>query len=210
MISQMTFKGHDGGGWNIDLGEYERFSLQGANFIDDIIVGAWNQSSHRTDNMKSADLCRPNHMRNCQYASKTQIKLMGGSVVTLIPANVSQADCTLRISFQNLSYDTALSNVRFFAFDGLDINNPPEDIIVCAFERTASVINIDRFSDAPGDGGAWDEGKGIGGAANALICSPHVSASIHYFYIGLSWKPTSPADTKPNRAIAVKLNFNVN
>jgi len=139
----------------------------------------------------STDLCTPNHMRNCKYISPTQVSLMGNPAVTLDPANVGQNDCTTRWTYQDDTMNTVLSNVRFFFYDGSNPANPPSGVIVCAFEHAGTAINKDRASDNPGDGGAWDSSKGIGGLSNALKCSDQPSASIHNFYFGISISPAS-------------------
>ncbi len=90
-----------------------------------------------------------------------------------------------------------------FAYDGSIPANPPVGLKVLAFERRSDAILKDRDSDTPGDGGAWDSVKGIGGAANALICSERNSAATHYFYFGLSVSPTS----KGQKSAKLRLEF---
>ncbi len=191
MADVYTQKGFDGAGWNIDLsGNY--LSPQGANFGDGVSVSGFQESNHKSNSGMSSDLCTPDHIRNCKYVSPTQVSLMGGAPVTLNETNVGDIDCSVRRSYQDdTPVSTALSNIRLFAFDGSVPANPPTGVTVLAFERTGSGINKDRISDTPGDGGAWDSAKGIGGSANALDIPDRASASTHYFYFGISMSPTS-------------------
>ncbi|NOZ68032.1 MAG: hypothetical protein GXP46_01985 [Deferribacteres bacterium] len=184
-------KGYDGVGWNIDITSTDRVGFNAANFGESISVGTFQDSTHKTDSTMSTDLCSPDHIRNCKYISPTEVSLMGGAAVTLDTTNVGQNDCTLQWSYQDDTVNTALSNVRFFFYDAVDPANAPAGVIAVAFEHDGAAINKDRVSDTPGDGGAWDSSKGIGGNANALICSDQASASIHNFYIGISLSPTS-------------------
>ncbi len=204
MADVFTRDGHDGTGWNISIGTADYISPMGGNFGDGISVGGFQDSTHKTDGAMSSDLCTPDHIRNVKYISPTEVSLMGGAPVTLNETNVGEADCTLRWSYQDdTPVNTALSNVRLFAYDGVDPANAPQGVTVLAFERTSTGIYKDRVSDTPGDGGAWDSSKGIGGSANALICSDRASASIHYFYFGLSMSPTS----KGQKTAKLRLEF---
>lgn len=192
MADVFTRKGFDGSGWNITVGALDYIAPMGANFGNGISVSGFQDSTHATDGSMSSDLCTPNHMRNTKYVSPTQVSLMGGVPVTLNESNVGDTDCTLRWSYaDDAPANTALSNVRLFAYDGSNPATPPSGIKALAFERRATGILKDRVSDTPGDGGAWDSSKGIGGSANALICSERTSAATHYFYFGLSMSPTS-------------------
>ena len=204
MADVFTRDGFDGTGWLISLGVSDYLSPQGAAFGDGISVGGFQDSNHKTDGAMSSDLCTPNHVRNCKYISPTEVSIMGGAAVALNETNVGDTDCTLRWSYtDDTPLSTALSNVLLFAYDGVAPANPPTGVTVLAFERTAAQIYKDRSSDAPGDGGAWDSTKGIGGSANALICSARASAATHYFYFGLSMSPTS----KGQKTAKLRLEF---
>ena len=204
MADVFTRKGFDGSGWNIDLGDSDFLAPMGVNFGNGISVAGFQSSSHKTDSGMTTDGCDPDHVRNCKYISPTQVSLMEGAPVTLNQTNVGENDCTLRWSYADDSpVNTALSNVFLFAYDGAIPANPPTGLKVLAFERRSDTILKDRDSDAPGDGGAWDAMKGIGGAANALICAERNSASTHYFYFGISVSPTS----KGQKSAKLRLEF---
>jgi hypothetical protein len=192
MADVFTRIGFDGSGWNIDLGVSDYLAPQGAEFGDGISVAGFQESNHKTDSGMTVDGCDPLHVRNCKYVAPTQVSLMGGEAITLDETNVGDSDCTLRWSYaDDAPVNTALSNVLLSAYDGTTPATPPVGCKVLAFERRSTGILKDRLSDTPGDGGAWDSAKGIGGSANALICSERTSAATHYFYFGLSISPTS-------------------
>jgi hypothetical protein len=206
MAEIFAVDGYDGTGWNISILDTDRIGFNGANFGDSISVGAFQDSTHKTDGAMSADGCDPNHMRNCKYSSPAQVSLMGAAAVDLTPANVGQNDCTTRWSYQDDTVNTTLSNVRLFAYNAVDPAVAPVGVIVCAFERAAAAINKDRVSDTPGDGGAWDSAKGIGGNANALMLDDQAAAAIHNFYVGISVSPTSKG---LKTAVRTRLEFDV-
>jgi hypothetical protein len=204
MADVFTRKGFDATGWNIDLGVSDYLAPMGANFGDGLSVGGFQDSSHKTDSGMSTDGCTPDHIRNCKYVSATHVSLMGGGAVALNNTNVGDSDCTVRWSYaDNAPVNTALSNVRLFAYDGSTPATPPVGCKVVAFERRSTGVLKDCVSDTPGDGGAWDSSKGIGGSANALICSDRTAAATHYFYFGLSMSPTS----KGQKSAALRLEF---
>jgi hypothetical protein len=189
MADVFTRKGYDGTAWNITLGGSDYLSPQGASFGDGISVGAFQDSTHKTDSGMSSDGCTPNHMRDCKYVSTTTVSLNGGGAVTLTIGNVAETDCTLEWNYtDDTPTSTALSNVLMFAYDGADVNNPPSGITVVAFERETSAIYKDTTA---GVGYAWDSANGIGGLANALNCSDRSTASGHDYYFGISMSPTS-------------------
>ncbi|MEW6485788.1 MAG: hypothetical protein AB1423_14445 [Pseudomonadota bacterium] len=204
MADVFTRKGFDGTGWNIAFADTDYLAPMGASFGDGVSVGGFQDSNHKTDSGMTTDGCDPDHVRNCKYISPTQVSLMGGAAVTLNETNVAETDCSLRWSYaDDTPVNTALSNVLLFAFDGVTPADPPVGCKVLAFERTAAAILKDRVSDTPGDGGAWDSSKGIGGSGNALICSTRTSVAVHYFYFGLSVSPTS----KGQKNAALRLEF---
>jgi hypothetical protein len=204
MADVFTKKGFDGSAWDIDLGASDYLAPMGAAFGNGISVGGFQDSNHKTDSGMTADGCDPDHVRNCKYVSATQVSLMGGAAVTLNETNVGDTDCAMRWSYaDDTPVNTALSNVGLFAYDGATPATPPVGCKVVAFERRSTGIFKDRLSDTPGDGGAWDSSKGIGGSANALICSDRVSAATHYFYFGISVSPTS----KGQKSASLRLEF---
>ena len=204
MADVFTRKGFTGSAWDIDLGASDYLAPMGAAFGAGLSVGGFQDSNHKTDSGMTTDGCTPNHVRNCKYISTTQVSLMGGAPVTLNNTNVGDTDCSLRWSYaDDTPVNTALSNVLLFAFDGVTPADPPVGSKVLAFERRSTGILKDRVSDTPGDGGAWDSTKGIGGSGNALICSVRTSAATHYFYFGISVSPTS----KGQKSGSLRLEF---
>ena len=192
MADVFAVKGYDGADWDITIGATDVIGFCGSTFAHkQISVGAYQDSTHKTDASMSADLCTPDHMRNTKYVSATQVKLMDGSAVTLNATNVQEEDCTIRVSYQDTLQNTELEDCYLFAYDGSDVYTEPDGMRVLAFERVTGAINKDRLSDATGDGGAWKAGDGIGGLDNALICDDQGSASTHYFYFGLCGQPLS-------------------
>jgi hypothetical protein len=205
MADTFTKKGYDGSAWDIDLsvGGVDFLSPHSAVFGDAVPVGGFQDSTHLTDSGMASDGCDPDHIRNCKYDTPTTVSLNGGAPVTLNFTNVGDTDTTIRWSYNDSAGSTVLSNVLLFAYDGSTPATPPVGVKVLAFERRSAEILKDLLSDTPGDGGAWDSAAGIGGSADALICSDRTSVATHYFYFGLSFSPTS----KGVKTLKLRLEF---
>lgn len=207
MADVFTRKAHDGSGWNIDLSTASDYlAANGTEFGEGVSVGGYQDSMHKTDSGMASDGCATNHVRNTKYISETEVSLNSGATVTLDETNVADIDCTLRWSYADDSpVSTVLSNVYLFAYNGTTPATPPVGVTVLAFERRTAGILKSILSDYPTDGGAWDLTKGIGGSANALICSERTSVATHYYYFGLSFSPTS----KGQKSGKLRLEFDV-
>lgn len=131
-----------------------------------------------------------NLANNCQYIDPTHVSLNGGVSTDLDVGHVAQSDATVRVDWEDDSGNTVLSNCAFYAFDGIVAVNPPANILVLAFERTASALRKNRIG---GDsaGKAWDASFGIGGSANALSLADQASGGNHQFWLGISAAPTA-------------------
>ncbi len=173
--------------FGMTLGESDRLAFSGA--ADNMVpfsVDAWNPATVGVN----SSLYWIEGARNCRYVSPAQVSLQEAAAVTLAPENVSQADCTVKVEWKDDAVNTALSNCRFYAFDGVTATEPPAGCKVAAFERTASAIRKNRIG---GDtsGKAWDAAYGIGGNAAALSLADQASSAEHAFYLGISLKPTT-------------------
>lgn len=197
--------------WDIDLSNTstDYLGFFGATFLSGISPGGFNRSTHKTvvsPSVAGDDKCASPHMRNCRYvsaASQTddgQVSLDEAAAVDLTTTNVTAENCTLKWYYEDDSpANTVLTNVRLFAYDGSNVNNPPTDVIVVAaefYDDSPQTIYKDRDSDAAGDGGAWDgDGSvatsGINSITNALICSDRSSAASHDYYFLISATPLS-------------------
>ncbi len=184
----------DTGSWDFTIsGTGNKIAFCGATFGSSIGVNEWNDSTHVSNDNMTVDYCSSPHMNNVKYISTTQAVVTGG-VVTLSTSTVTPTGCTLRISFQEDTMNTSVSVVRFYAYDGVTPTTPPSGVKVVAFERDTTAnggseaVNTDTTA---GVGAGWNSAYGVCGSANKLIMSDETSASIHYFYLGVSASPTS-------------------
>jgi len=188
--------------FGMTLGESDRLAFSGA--ADNMVpfsVDAWNPATVGVN----SSLYWIEGARNCRYVSPAQVSLQEAAAVTLAPENVSQADCTVKVEWKDDAVNTALSNCRFYAFDGVTATEPPAGCKVAAFERTASAIRKNRIG---GDtsGKAWDAAYGIGGNAAALSLADQASSAEHAFYLGISLKPTTYGQ---NSGVKFRVEFDV-
>lgn len=184
------------------LGETDKLAFSGdTSSLTAISVDAWNPATVVVDSMLGFVAAA----RNCRYVSPTQVSLQEGSPVTLAAANVGQADCTVKVEWKDDTVNTALSNCKFYAYDGVTATEPPAGCKVVAFERTVSDIRKNRIGGDT-DGKAWDAAYGIGGNANALSLADQASSAEHAFCIGISLKPTTYGQ---NTGIRFRVEFDV-
>lgn len=170
------------------LGGTERLGFSNDNaLVQAISVNGFNPYTMATNAAFDALV---NLANNCQYIDKTHVSLNGGASTDLDVAHVAQSDCTVRVDWQDDSGNTVLSNCAFYAFDGVVAANPPGNILVLAFERTAAALRKNRIGGDV-DGKAWDAANGVGGSAAALSLADQVSASNHQFWLGVSASPTA-------------------
>ena len=197
MAETFDLKMHDGADWNITIDDYAGFGGDSGPLAA-ISQDAWQRYSIKTDATMSTN---NGTGQNCKYVSATEVALNAGSAVTLTTGNVGQANCTFRWHYTDSAGNTVLSNPRFFVYSGTP-SSAPSGMVAVAFERTASAINKDTVA---GTGYGWNTNYGIGGSGNALILSDQTSAADHYFYIGMSVKPTE----RGLKTFVMRLEFDV-
>jgi len=124
---------------------------------------------------------------NNRYISPTQISVNEGSIKVLSEVETPRTDVTFKITWSDTSLDTALSNGKFYAYNGVTPSVPPTNMSVVAYEHIDTGIRKNRVG---GDlaGLAWNEDGGINGLSNALSLASQASALSHDYYIGLSVK----------------------
>lgn len=182
--------------------ESEKLAFSGSDEdLSAISVDAWNPATVVVDSA----LQFLTAARNCRYVSPTQVSLQEGSPVTLAAANVAQADCTVKVEWKDDAVNTALSNCKFYAYDGVTATEPPAGCKVVAFERTASDVRKNRIG-GDADGKGWDAAYGIGGNGAALSLADQASSADHSFYLGISLKPTTYGQ---NSGIKFRVEFDV-
>jgi len=191
------------GGFSHVLGGTERLGFSNDNAaVEAISVNGFNPYTMATNAAFDALV---NLANNCQYIDKTHVSLNSAASTDLDVAHVAQTDCTVRVDWEDDSGNTILSNCAFYAFDGVVAADPPDNILVLAFERTAAAL---RKNQIGGDvaGQAWDAANGVGGSAAALSLADQVSGSNHQFWLGISASPTAYGT---HSSITLRVEFDV-
>ncbi len=176
-----------GSGFSTSVGGSELLAFSSAvGAIQSIPVGEYQDATIITNAAFDAWIA---DTQNTKYVSSTEVDL-GAGTVTLDAGNVATADVPIRIDWQDDGADTALSNAKFFVFDGTTPATAPSGALFMAFERRAAAISTNQIG---GDvaGQAWDGTNGIGGSAAALDIEDKASAASHQFFLGLSVTPTT-------------------
>jgi hypothetical protein len=167
-----------------------RIGFNGATFGSSIGVGEYQDSTHVTDDTMSVDYCTSasGHLNNTKYVSATEVDLNGSGTASLTGTVTSSGDCTIWIRFEEDTGATTVSNVRFYAYDGITPTTAPSGVQTVSFEWTASGTNTDTLQGA---GKAWDSTAGTNTSSRKLIMDPQASSTVHDFWLGLSASPTS-------------------
>jgi hypothetical protein len=158
------------------------FSGSDTDLSEPITVGTWNDGSHLGSGDPGTDQCGSNHMPNVKYVSGTQFD-KGGGTTTLNDSNLAETECTLRVKFTDAS-SVAISNARFYAFDGTTETNEAVGIEAYAFERGVSATSWTQINDDSGNIGGDNSGE-------RLSLSDQTAGTEHYFYVAISARPES-------------------
>lgn len=170
MSITFEMRGHDGNGWNFLITPTNYLSFFGSGgYGSPIQVGQYQDSMHiRASAGDNSDACPPPHLVNIKYISDTEASVNGGAPV---PLTSIQDTKLLRISVISQTQITIIGT-RLYAFDGVNVNNPPTNVVVRAFKSGNS---------------QW---KNIGGRGNALSLGTSTTpATTHHFFFGISISP---------------------
>lgn len=141
----------------------------GATFDSAITVGAYNDSTHVEDESTSADNSSGNTPNNVKYVASGTGDWGDG---TESLANITDAECTLKINFAHASAVAVTSHI-LYAYDGTTTTAVPTGVTFQAAEQ--------------GDA-AWTNAEG---SAAALTITDSGSATSHDFYVAVSASPES-------------------
>jgi len=170
MAISFEWRGHDGNDWNFVIQPTNLIGFYGSGgYGSPIEVGHYNDSMHiRTSESDDTDACPPPHLTNIKYISDTECSVNGNQMSLTA---VQKENC---IMIKVIS-DSAIKIIgsRLYAYDGQNVDNPPQNVIVKAF----------KWGDSQ-----WSD---IGGRANAISLGTSDTATEHYFYFGISISPTS-------------------
>lgn len=165
----------------IQLGERLWMSAS-ATQKENLEVGQWSPATIITNDDGSIYKGTAN---NCRYISPTEVDINETGTVNLDTSQVDATKCTVKVVWEDDALATQLSNIKFYAFDGVDPVLPPENMTVVAFARGDTTIERNQVG---GDvqGMAWNRDGGVNGLNNALYIPDRALAPSHSFYIGFS------------------------
>ncbi|MGC9423757.1 hypothetical protein [Vibrio sp.] len=171
------------------------FSGSATDLTEPITVGTWQDGTHLGSGDPGTDQCGANHVPNVKYVSGTQFD--GGSgTEALNDTNLVQTECTLRIKFTDAA-SVAISNARFYAFDGAVETNPAVGVEAYAFEQGVGASAWTQINDESGGIGGDNSGERLG-------LGDQTANTEHYFYIAISARPeTVGAKTEFDLGVAL-------
>jgi hypothetical protein len=173
------------------------FSGADDDLTEPITVGTWQGGTHLGSGDPGTDQCGVTHMPNVKYVSSTQFDA-GAGTTTLNDSNLANTECSLRIKFTDASA-VAISNARFYSFDGTTETNEAVGVEVYAFERGVSATTWTEINDDSEDVGGDNDGE-------RLDLEDSASATEHYFYVAVSARPES-VGAKTNFDFGIALTY---
>lgn len=172
VVSKWTYAGDS------EMGDTDRIWMSGKkDELANLEVGQWSNGTiivnSSNENIGSAN--------NAKYISSNQVGFDEG---VKFFGDLGINDCTFEISWEDQGVSTELNNCKFYAFDGINPDNPPESMTVVAYETSSS----GGQSEGASGRSTWNDlYDGINTVSNALLLgrkSP--SLQPHIFYIGFS------------------------
>lgn len=175
------FYGGAGPAWG-DINATHRIVFSGSPTAHDtpVTLGEWQSGTHIGDGDPGTDQCGANHCRNVKYVSGTEYD-SGGGTETLNDTNLVQTECTIRILFTDAA-SVAISNARFYCFDGAVVTNEGVGVEAYAFERGVGASAWTQINDDSGNIGGDNSGE-------RLAISNQAAGTEHTFYIAISVQP---------------------
>ena len=154
-----------------------------------VTVAAWQDETHIGSGDPGTDQCGANHSNNVKYISSTQFD-SGSGTETLNDTNLLATECTLQVLFTD-GASVAITNARFYAYDGTTVTTEAVGVDVEAFEQgvaatTWTIINDDSVAGALTVGAVGGDNAG-----ERLDLANQGAATSHTYYIAVSASPES-------------------
>lgn len=155
----------------LTVGATDRVWFNGANFGDNVVVGAYQTSTH-ISNSSDAHQCTTNHVNNVMYVSSSNCNINGGGSVALSGSVPTTAQCPLKVNFSDAA-SVATSAGKFYAYDGTTDATGMSGVTVQAIQQSNT---------------SWTAANGLG---SAVSLADQSAATSHDFFLALSLSPTS-------------------
>ena len=183
-MATFTWYGYCGSGpsWTDVSTDTIVFSGSSTDLTEPVTVGSWQDGTHLGDGDPGDDQCGANHMNNVKYVSGTQFD-DGGGTETLNDTNLTDAQTSIRVGFTHSSA-VAISNARFYTFDGSTETTEAVGVEAYAFEQGVGATSWTEVNDDSDNAGGDNSGE-------RLSLSDQTSGTEHFFYIAISARPES-------------------
>jgi len=155
----------------LTVGATDRVWFNGTNFGDNVVVGAYQTSTH-ISNSSDTHQCSTNHVNNVQYLTSTTFSLNGGGSTSLAAGAPTTAQCPLKVNFSDAA-SVATSAGKFYAYDGTTDATGMVGVTVQAIQQSNTT---------------WVAANGLG---SAVSLADQAAATSHDFFLALSLSPTS-------------------
>lgn len=153
-----------------------------------VTVASWQDETHVGNGDPGTDQCGANHPNNVKYTATNSMELNGGANEAINDTNVTADECTLQVVFTHGSA-VALTNVRFYAYDGTTTTTPAVGVDCVAFEQGESATSWTVINDETASGALTNGSIGGDNAGERADLADSPSATDHTYYIAISASP---------------------
>ena len=183
--------------WSAFMGAGPSWTDIGANTVvfsgsggltEPVTVASWQDETHIGNGDPGTDQCGANHPNNVKWTATNSMSLNGGAAQALNDTNVTQDECTLQVVFTHGSA-VALTNVRFYAYDGTTTTTPATGVDCVAFEQGESQTSWTVINDETVSGALTNGSIGGDNTSERLDLADSASATDHTYYIAVSASP---------------------
>ena len=210
VIATITWEAYIGTPDWADIGSNRLvFSGSPTNHAASIVTGSFQDGTHLGSGTPGSDECGDTHANNVKLIDATSMSVNGGGTEDINDTNLDDTECTFRLHF-NDSTAYSLQNVKLYAYDGVDIDNPAAGVDAALYvkgEGMSGWTTLNSDTDTgPTVSGMNFETENIGGQGSGLELADRAADTDHYFYCAVSVAPETSGG-KANFALGAYLEY---
>lgn len=153
-----------------------------------VTVAAWQDESHIGNGDPGTDQCGANHPNNVKWTATDSMELNGGANQAINDTNITADEATIQVVFTHGSA-VALTNVRFYAYDGTTTTTPAIGVDCVAFQQGETEVAWTVINDETTSGALTVGSIGGDNTGERLDLADSGSATDHTYTIALSASP---------------------
>lgn len=168
-----------------DIGAHTLVFSGTGGLAETIAADAYQDETHLGDGTPGDDQCGANHANNVKFISSTEMQVNGGATEDINDTNLAEAECSIRVHFNDSVTARSIKNARLYCYDGTTVTDEGVGVDMYAFERGVTATAWTHINDDSGNIGGDNTGERLDLGAKAA------AAQDQYWYVALSAGPES-------------------